>query len=132
MENGINNNLFDYSVYNAVIEVAENENDIEAVDMIRDSLKSAVEYIHIVDDIEISLISWKLGLDAADYRFKVQEADRCRRVAHDAAIAQCRIANRISNTLVGRKICTANLDDRLEVAEYCMEVAKIIFHYRKR
>jgi len=110
-----------------IIEKLRGLNDMAAVHADR-LIQSALRYAAAVVTMEsrLPLLRYRLQGDLEAYQFAVQEMDARRRTAHNALIAQIRIANRICAKSGLAPVCL-NPDDREQAAvmafrlvlEYC-------------
>lgn len=130
--------LFDYEAYQGLIAtINEKEPDdsamlLESHEMVEMGLKSCVDYVECVDAMELAMPRLMATTSGAEYRDRVLSLDRARTIAHDAAIAQARIINRMCHMYDVAPICLADLSDRIQVGDYCVDVAQTIFKNRAK
>ena len=130
-------NLFNYNAYKNLIETinvkAESPEDCEELhEMVELSLKSCLDYVQAVDAMELAMPRIMATCKGAEFRDRLSGYDHSRRVSHDAAIAQARIMNRLCKMYEIEPVCTADLDDRIQVADYCIDVVTTAFNYREQ
>lgn len=58
------------------------------------------------------------------------ELDRRRHSAHEAAISSCAVLNRVADKIGARHLYTGSLENRYEVAEFCMAIVSEMFRGR--
>ena len=121
--------LFDFEEYLNLFQIiSSNEHgDIEIVD---DALTDVRRYVEVVDTTEQQIMLASVRFDGEEYREMITRYDTARRQAHESAIAATNLLNRISS-LYGCKTIYRGGEDRLEVADFCLEVVETIFKKRK-
>lgn len=130
--------LFDFEAYKMLLN-AVNEKDandaaelLESHELIEMGLKSCVDYVERVDAMELALPRLMATTSGAEYRDRVGSLDSSRKIAHDAAISQAKIVNRMCRMYGVSNVCLADLDDRIQVGDYCVDVAQTIFANRTK
>ena len=134
MEKNYGKKFFDFGEYNHLFQVISSskdefaKEDLEAVD---DALTQCRNYVNVVDTTEQQIMLASVRFEGEEYREMITQYDRQRRSAHEAAIGSANLLNRLSNLYGCAKIYNGG-KDRLEVADFCLEVVIDLFHYRKR
>ena len=105
-------------------------NSTPALQVIQRSMNALGEYVNSVYSMEYKMEILRFRLEPEDFRDAVMEMDRARRNAHEAAIDACRILNRICEQAGIENFYTGNLAERLEVADFCLEVVSALFEDR--
>lgn len=126
--------LFNFGEYNHLFQVISSSKDEfakEDLDTIDDALTQCRRYVEVVDATEQQIKLAYVRFDGDDLREKVVNYDRQRRAAHEAAIGSANMLNRLSNLYGCEKIYNGG-EDRLEVADFCLEVVVQIFENRKK
>jgi hypothetical protein len=103
--------------------------DDEMFEMVGDALKAFGNYVMSVYEMETRIMLLRFRCDdPAEYQDEVMGLDRNRKAAHDAAIAQCSILNRLAGRvgLDDLGLCPAT-DDRYVIAEFCADIVKEFF-----
>lgn len=106
--------------------------DGEVIEMINDTMDGFADYVQSVNQMENTINIMRFKLDAAEYRERLQALDRNRRIIHNGCIAGCKLLNRLSASVGLDKFFEGNIEERLEVAEFAMEVTKEIFDNRTK
>ncbi len=126
--------LFNLNAYNALIETAASaaktgdEDAIDDVAFIKKATDSWHGYVSTVDMTETRIKVARFRCEGEEYREVVAEADRARRNAHEAAIANAAIVNRIARAYgISEKIFRGDLNDRYQVADFCLAVTVALF-----
>lgn len=131
--------FFDYAAYEQLIctiGTASKENtdvgedakeDLTTVSKAFDAFRN---YVDTVDIGEVRVKTARFRYEGEDLRAIITTYDKSRRIAHEAAIAQCSVINRIAKFYGVEKIFTGDLDDRLQVADFCLETVCKIFQNR--
>lgn len=130
--------LFNYDAYKLLVD-AINEKEsgdpdllLESHEMIEMGLKSCADYVERVDAMELAMPRLMATTSGAEYRDRVSSLDSARKIAHDAAIAQARIINRMCHMYGVTPVCLADLNDRIQVGDYCIDVTRTIFEKRAK
>lgn len=126
--------LFNFSEYNHLFQVISSSKDEfarEDLETIDDALTQCRRYVEIVDTTEQQIKLAYVRFDGDDLREKVVNYDLQRRRAHESAIGSANMLNRLSNLYGCDKIYNGG-EDRLEVADFCLEVVVQIFENRRR
>ena len=103
--------------------VCSAKGDADVLSIIEDAMNSFSHYVNTVYSMEIHLQTLRFRLEGDAYRDAVMELDRRRHSAHEAAIASCAVINRVADRI-------GNLENRYEVAEFCMAIVDEMFRGR--
>lgn len=128
---------FVFEAYTKLINVLgakEKAGDKEAHEVLRfvhRGIEAFVNYVSVVDMEETQVRIAYSRLEGEDLRDAVERADRSRRIAHEGAISQASVLNRICGMYGVNPIFTGDVEDRWQVAEFCGEVVSKIFKERK-
>lgn len=102
------------------------KDDLEAMD---DALSQCRNYVNVVDTTEQQIMLAGVRFEGDEFREMVTRYDTQRRRAHESAIASANMLNRISS-LYGCQTIYKGGEDRLEVADFCLEVTVALFQNR--
>lgn len=116
--------------FELLIKAAGNDEDI--LTLIEDSMNALSSYVNAVYAMEVQIQTLRFRLEGAEYRDAVMELDKRRRSAHEAAIASCSVLNRVASIIGSEAMYTGNLDDRYEVADFCIAIVEELFHGRTK
>lgn len=115
-------------LYNKMLEMAKEENDMLLMDLIRDQVDNFRKYVNAVVEMEIRIpIARFRSTDAEDFQRFVERLDSNRRKIHEVAIDSCRILNRTCATMGLDSFYPGDLEDRYQVADFCMEIVSELF-----
>ena len=101
--------------------------DLEALD---DAMTSFREYVMKVDVGEQQIRLASVRFEGDEYREMLTRYDRTRHDAHEAAIANVRFVNRLAELYGVGPLFTGNDQNRLEVADFALDVVIQIFQNR--
>lgn len=104
----------------------------EDKDIVEDIINDFSTYIKKVADMENAINVARFRLQGQEYRDYISNLDTQRRAAHNNAIVGVKMLNRLCKMNEMPEIYTGNMDDRNEVAEFCMAVVKELFNERER
>lgn len=129
--NNQNMHYFNYKNYKALSDAIKNSKDEFATEDLK-ALSMCLEdfnhYVFTVDKGEREiLLSDATG---EDYRELVSRYDSARRSAHEAAIASVGMANKLAELYGVGKLFEGDATERLQVADFCLDVVTDIFNYR--
>lgn len=132
---------FDFETYKRLIdEVAslEKSEDEEVqkaaqteVRFIDRAIANIVNYVSTVDNEEHHIRMAYARLEDEALRDAVENADKARRNAHEAAIAATTALNRLAARHCNSIIFTGDATDRLAVADFCLDVTVKLFNERR-
>lgn len=106
--------------------------DEDTLTLIEDQMNNLASYVDSVYAMEVQIQTLRFRLEGEDYREAVSALDKRRRSAHEAAIAGCSILNRVAKMVGVEDMYSGNLEDRHEVAEFCIAVVDELFHGRTK
>ena len=106
--------------------------DEDALELIETNMNNLNNYVSAVYAMEVQIQTLRFRLEGDEYREAVTNLDRRRRSAHEAAIAACSILNRLAGLEGVEPLYSGNLEDRNEVAEFCIAIVDDLFHGRSR
>ncbi len=101
--------------------------DLEALD---DALTSFREYVNKVDAGEQQILLATVRFEGDEYREMVSRYDRNRHNAHEDAIANVRLVNRLATMYDSELLFTGDDQERLQVADFCLDVTVQLFQNR--
>lgn len=120
-----------YEALLAKVAAAAKTGDIDAaddVDMIKHATDSFHGYVQTVDMTETRMKIARFRSELEEYQEIAEEADRARRIAHDAAISNCTILNRVCKFYgIPGAVYLGSVDERHQVADFCLEVTIALF-----
>ncbi len=100
----------------------------DILDIIPSALKAFLRYVETVDALEIYRLV-PLESNPEIYRNTVQEMDKTRHNAHEAAIISCKMVNRLCAAVELTPICPET-EDRVEIGNFCCTVVADLFAKR--
>ncbi len=130
MEKNMKKDFFNHDAYLLLSEKARGEAD--DLDVIKEAMESFCEYVRVVDDTEVAIRMASFRLEGYDLRQAIENYDKSRRLAHNSAIVNARMINRIAALYAVDAIFTGDYDDRLQVADFCLEVTNALFVNRRK
>ena len=128
---------FNYENYLALVaavgaKAKEGDADaIEDMEYISGHFSNFLAYVKAVCDSEVGIHLASGSLYGNEKQQRVTELDRMRSKNHDSAIASASAINRIAAFYGIGNIYTGDPAVRRQVAAFCMEVATVLFEYRR-
>ena len=123
--------LFDYNAYQSLIdEIQKDEDKVELMDVLHDSMKTCCDYVSSVDAMELAMPRLTVNYEGADFCERVEQYDRARRIAHEAARASVSCFNRMAFTFGTASLYLGEMDDRYQIVDLCVDVVSIVFANR--
>ena len=126
--------FFNRKAYNALIEKVSNaakRGDPEAtedINLIKHAIDSFHGYVQTIDMTETRVKIARYRCETEEFQEIAKEADRARRIAHEAAISNCAILNRVCKFYgIPENVYLGNTDVRYQVADFCLEVTIALF-----
>ena len=114
-----------------MIKYLANTDDSDYLDLAKDLVISASEYVHSVNALEISIIVDKYTEDSTEYRESIEKLDKQRSIAHNALITKVKIVNRICRAHEIPIIFVGNEEARIEIADFAHELVAEFFNNRR-
>lgn len=114
-------------VYNKMLEIANENKDTELVEFIGDQVNSFRKYVNSVVEMEIRIPVARFRMETEDFQRFVENLDSNRRKIHETAIDACRILNRICGMMGLEMFYPGDLEDRYQVADFCLKVVSEFF-----
>lgn len=127
-KNIIGKRFLDTNAFQVLCEKAESD-DLE---IIEDVVKSCTQYVQDVDVGEAQIKRFYATLDGEELRERVMAVDKRRRAHHEDAIVNCRMINRLAACYGITSVFTGDTEDRLQVADFCLDVTVEIFEKRQK
>lgn len=100
------------------------------LESLEDYMSTLAEYVTRVYAMETQMPILRFRLDGDDFRNAVMDLDKRRRAAHEGAIASISVMNRMAKMANVEVLYDGDLEDRLAVADFCMETVKVFFDNR--
>ena len=98
--------------------------------VLNDAMTSFREYVMKVDVGEQQIRLASVKFEGDEYREMLTRYDRTRHDAHETAIANVRLVNRLAELYGVGPLFTGNDQNRLEVADFALDVVVQIFQNR--
>lgn len=133
-KNFVNKNYFNYEECNKLFQIIRAnksefaQDDIQYVD---EALSQCRNYVNVVDTTEQQIRMASVRFEDDDYREHIMLYDKARRRAHEDAILATSTLNKFA-ALYGCDKLYSGSEDRLEVADFCLEVVVKIFNNRTK
>lgn len=127
-------NFFSLGEYKHLFQVISSSKDEfarEDMDAVDDALTQCRKYVDVVDTTEQQIMLAQVRFDGEEYRDAITRYDTARRRAHESAIASANLLNRMADMYGCQKIYNGS-SDRLEVADFCLEVCVTLFEERRK
>ena len=96
------------------------------------AMKSFCDYVYAVYNMETRIKIAATRYEGGDYRDFVMNLDRGRRIAHEHAIGQISMLNRICDALKVDRLFDGNISDRYAVADFCIAIVNELFDKRQK
>lgn len=128
MEKNTNKALLNQEAFNKLSEITVNTEDYE---IIEDLVKCCVDYVSDVDVGETQIKRFYATMEGDELREAVMNVDRRRRNYHEAAIASCKMINRFAHMSGVNDVFIGDIDNRYEVADFCLEITTHIYQNRR-
>lgn len=136
-KNYTNKDYFNYENYlmliakiNDAVKAGDEDAD-DDLDVVTYAFDSFFDYVKNVDMSESRIKSAYIRYENKELVDTIMAIDRSRRIFHEAAIAQTNLINRVAKLYSVDKIFTGNIEDRLQVADFCLDVTVKVFQNRK-
>lgn len=120
--------LFNYEAFSILSKKVANTEDFE---IIKDLVTCCTNYVKDVDVGETQIKRVYATLEGDELREAVMNIDRRRRNYHEAAIASCKMINRFAHASGVNDIFVGNVDDRYQVADFCLEITSTLYQNRR-
>lgn len=127
-KNMVGKRFLDTTAFQMLSEKAEPD-DIE---LIEDVVKSCTQYVQDVDIGEAQIRRFYATLEGEELRERVTAIDKRRRAHHEEAIINCRMINRLAACYGIGSVFTGDTEDRLQVADFCLDVTVEVFEKRQK
>jgi len=116
-------------IENAMKEQKEAASD--AHEMVFDALLACLRYVADVCEYEFQTSTLHIISDTLARQALLQESENTRHRAHEAAIINVRVLNRLCDCYKVDHVFLGNENERVEIAEFCLELTNAIFSSRK-
>ena len=128
--------LLDFNAYRALIRaIQDKEKNLnqraEMLDLVKDAMTSGLTYVNCVDEMEVQIPYIYAKYEGEEILFRVQNMDQARRHAHDAAVANAQVLNRMADHYGVSPVFLGDTEDRYQVAVFCLDVVAKLFAHRK-
>lgn len=111
--------------------VQEYKNNEDVLDIIEHGMNNFMLYVQSVYTMEVRLPIIKFTKEGQDLIDAIAQLDTYRRHAHEAAIASCNVIGRIAKAADMDPLFDGDSNDRLAVADFCMQTVDEFFAERK-
>ena len=127
--------FFDEAAYLELFAAIKGSSDPDAgldLDALNSAMESFCDYVDGVDNTELAIKMAYARLDGEELRESVQRYDGLRRQRHEAAIGNVRLINRLAKLYGVKPLFVGDEKDRLQVADFTLEVVTFLFKNRKK
>lgn len=129
-KNLIGKKFFNASAFQVLSDKVKAEPD--DLGIIQDAVDSFTSYVKDVDVGEQQIKFAYATLEGEELRQRVQNIDARRRRCHELAISNARVLNRLAEIYKVSAVFTGDFTDRLQVADFCLDVTVELFEARKK
>lgn len=129
-KNIIGKRFFDISAFQTLSNKAASEPD--DLEIIQDAIDSFTSYVKDVDVGEQQIRFAYATLDGDELRQRVTAVDARRRRCHEEAICNAKLLNRLAELYQVSAVFTGDFGDRLQVADFCLDVTVELFENRRK
>lgn len=138
-KNFASQNYFDYEEYIKLFDVIsadKGEFADEDADAVKEAVDTCLEYVNFVDCGENRIKRASVNLQCGDinmnqFQLIASDYDKSRHNKHEVAIGSANMLNRLAERYGCGKIYNGSAD-RLEVADFCLEVTVALFQNRTK
>lgn len=131
--NYANTMFFDHDAYIKLAEKVKGSSEPDAgedLEALNDAMTSFRDYVNRVDAGEQQIRLAAVRFEGEEYREMITQYDRRRHDQHEMAIANVRLVNRLAEIYGVTPLFTGNDQERLEVADFCLDVVVKLFQNR--
>lgn len=124
---------FDHEAYVKLAEKMKASSEPEAaedLEALNDAITSFRDYVNRVDAGEQQIRLAAVRFEGEEYREMVTQYDRRRHEQHEAAIINVRLVNRLAQLYGVSPLFNGDDNERLQVADFCLDVVVQIFQNR--
>lgn len=128
-----NMSFFDYGAYVMLVDrikASESEEAAFHLNVLNDAITSFREYVNRVDAGEQQIRLAAVRFEGEEYREMLSRYDQNRHDQHEAAITNVRVVNRLAGIYGTDPLFTGDDKERLQVADFCLDVVVKIFQNR--
>lgn len=129
-KNIIGRRFFNASAFQMLSDKATAEPD--DLEIITDAVSDFTSYVKDVDIGEQQIRLAYATLDGDELRERVANIDARRRSRHETAISSARVLNKIAEIYGVSAIFTGDFGDRLQVADFCIDITVELFENRRK
>lgn len=129
-KNNIGKRFFDMGAFQMLSNKAAAEPD--DLEIIQDAVNSFTSYVKDVDVGEQQIKLAYATLDGEELRQRVTAVDARRRRCHEEAISNAKMLNRLAEIYKVSAVFTGDFGDRLQVADFCLDVTVELFESRRK
>lgn len=104
--------------------------DHDVLDIIKTDIAHLQEYVQAVYSMETLIPIYRVRYDDDDLRYHIEKLDNARRDKHNLAIMSVKRLNRFADLAKLPRLFDGNVDDRYEVADFCMNTVNTVFSTR--
>ncbi len=126
-------NYFDYEAYLSLagkIKASVTEYASDDLEALNDAMTSFRDYVNKVDAGEQQILLAAVRFEGEEYREMVSRYDLNRHNQHETAITNVRMVNRLAKAYGTPPLFTGDDSERLQVADFCLDVVIKLFHNR--
>ena len=114
-------------IYNQMLEIAKESQDTDLAEFIEEQVNYFRKYVNSVVEMEIRIPIARFRMETEEFQRFVENLDSNRRKIHETAIDACRILNRICGMMNLEAFYPGDLEDRYQVADFCLVVVSEFF-----
>ena len=103
----------------------------EDLDTVEKAMEAFHNYINTVVDGEMKLMMQGSSLEGQEYRDAVSQYDSDRHSAHEKAIGDAKLINRLASQKGLPPVFTGDDTQRHQVADFCLELDRYLFQNRR-
>lgn len=107
--------------------------DTEMVEFIAGRVKKCLDYVNsvIIEAIDVPRFRLQYSDEPKLLQYEIMELDKMRRECHESAILACKRLNIISEQFGLPPFYPGDINDRYQVADFCIEVVRTFYDSNK-
>lgn len=121
---------FNYDAYLKLADQIKKSESSDDLEVLSDAMTSFREYVGKVDAGEQQILLAAVRFEGEEYREMITRYDKRRHDQHETAIANVRMVNRLADLYKCEHLFTGDDKERLQVADFCLDVVVKIFQNR--
>lgn len=117
--------------FRELVEILKSKGEDDLIKSVEETIRLCGQYVFKVNNMEGAFITADLIMESREYREYVNDLDADRHNTHEGLIPSVKLLNNICKMVEIEPIYKGNIENRVEIGDFALDVVSDLFQTRK-